>query len=303
VALVMRGYQPLLNPTSLPTGDAFNHAIVFARDPAGQTYWIDPTNRASFAQGTFEDIIDRPSLVLNPKTPALAQIPAADPSGAVVTTKLEVDLSRDGMIRNRGSFDLRGRSVLAWTGVGLNRSKEDLSYSIITNMAKESRLKEWNVEDFDLSSRVARDLLFEFKYAEAGTDLRTSAGSGYMLNAPGSIYKFRPKIDDRVSDVYLGQPYTYRREITFDGIARVGTEELGCRIESPWMTASREARDTEHGMVLTDEYVLKRNVLTLEELRTPEFRQLRDTVEHCFDRIALVYRRLGEPGVRKLSSD
>ena len=65
ISWVKRGLGAFESPTPLPTMTEFNHAIVRAVT-SGRTYWVDPTNFSSFAQGIFPDIADKRTLTLDP---------------------------------------------------------------------------------------------------------------------------------------------------------------------------------------------------------------------------------------------
>ena len=58
----------------LPNGGAFNHAIVRA-EKSGRVFWLDPTNKVSYARGLFSDITDRPILILKKEGAAISRTP------------------------------------------------------------------------------------------------------------------------------------------------------------------------------------------------------------------------------------
>jgi transglutaminase-like putative cysteine protease len=290
VAWVKRDYRPVLSPTNLPSAGAFNHAIVRAR-AGGRDYWIDPTNRASFAQGVFEDITDRPSLVLYPAGAKLERIPAANPADSRFALKLRID-PREDEARFEADLFITGRLATPYAGDGLNRTRESIDYGILRGIAVENRLKSWKFEDYDLTSRVTRDLAFRFKYAETDVDLKTSAGPGFLLHEPSMLRRLQVNLENRVGDLFLSQPYTIQREYLLENVRSPGAAKLGCVIESPWFDARREVSEaTGAGVRVVDRYVLKRALIPIEDLRGKEFRELQARLRRCFDNIAVVYER------------
>ena len=64
VAIIERGYNPVISPFSNSVADHFNHAIVYVKTKS-KAYWLDPTNQQSYL-GINPDIMDRPAVVLIP---------------------------------------------------------------------------------------------------------------------------------------------------------------------------------------------------------------------------------------------
>ena len=77
VGFIQRGFiRHRKDDFTLPNGGAFNHAIVRA-EKEGRVFWLDPTNQVSYT-GVFEDIADRPILVLNPSGGKIGKNPETD---------------------------------------------------------------------------------------------------------------------------------------------------------------------------------------------------------------------------------
>ncbi len=91
VAFIYRSWNPIFSPTNLPRILAFNHAVVHAKE-GNKSYWLDPTNTVSFANGIFEDIIDRPALIVDKENSRLVKVPAGVAQGSVIEAKTTVTI-------------------------------------------------------------------------------------------------------------------------------------------------------------------------------------------------------------------
>lgn len=287
-AFIKRGARPLLSPVELPDSGAFNHAISFAR-LGGREFWIDGTNRQSFAQGVFEDLADRPALIADLKNPRLVRTPHPAPAESIHDIRIDFRLENLDRIAARGTKSMAGRAAVDPTGLELGTSWDTIAFGLVTRYARPHRLLEWDVDRENLKSRVVRNLDLEFRFVETGPDERTSAGSAIALPTGPPIEKLLTKLDGRVSSLYLGLPHRVHREQKYLGIRVQGDRPLGCEIETQWVRARRSVSRNDQGAVLTDEVEVRRAVATSKDLASPEFRALRQILENCFDRVSLVY--------------
>lgn len=289
MAWIYRSVSPVGTSYALPLDALFNHAIVHV-EADGREFWLDPTNLASFAEGVFEDLIDRPALVLYPDRAELKRTPAAAPEGSRVTLRMTKDLRSDDEVRARAELRLEGRQTLEVTGSALSASPQSIKYALVRAASGGDRLISWKVADFDLTSRIARDLDLRLEYREKAYEMRTSAGRGYLVDPPNPVSQFLVNTEGRVSDLLLVAPYLTRKELRLPGITRVGEENLDCRIDSPWLYVSREVRTESDGITVEDRMTLKTQRVRASELRSPDFLALQDRVRKCFGSVALVYR-------------
>lgn len=278
----------MLSPVKLPDAGAFNHAIVFAR-VGEREFWIDGTNRQSFAQGVFEDLSDRPALIADPGNARLVRTPPPLPAEALDRVSIDFNLADADLISARATKSMAGRAAVDHAGLELGTSWDTIAFGLVTRFVRPNRLLEWKVEREDLKSRIVRDLDFGFRFVETGPDQRTSAGIAMALPTGPTVEKFLTKIDNRVSDLYLGLPHRIHREYQFLGIQVQGGRPLDCEIDSPWVKARRVVARSDHGAIVTDELEVRRAVALARDLPSPAFRNLRLILERCFDRVSLVY--------------
>ncbi len=292
---IQRGMKPVLRPGQIPSGNDFNHAIVWAIKN-GKTYWIDPTNTVSFAQGTFEDILGRPALVVNgqkkPPEATLLNTPDEVPESSTQEISLITEPLQDGTLRTRGSLILQGRSALRWAGDGLNKSKQSIEYQLITLLASENRLLKWKASAPGLEERIVRDMKFDVDFTERGEDLRTSAGPALFLRYGALITTLMMRTENRESDLWLGSPVHVLRKHTLKKANLIGTQPLSCKIESSWADITREvgAHEKDHTIEIETSIRLKRKFVSRSEYDTQKWKAFQAQVRDCFDRVALVYQ-------------
>jgi hypothetical protein len=291
VAWVYRSETPVLYDYEEPVDALFNHAITYV-ETGGKAYWVDPTNLASFAQGIFPDIIDRPALVLDGDKTRLMRTPAPRSEDAESELTMTKDLTHPDEVRAQAELALKGRQSLLLTGATLNTSAETLKYSIVRAASGGDRIKSWKMDDVDLSSRIAHDTQLKLQYTESAYELKTSAGRGFLLEPPSPVTQFLINTQNRVSDLLVDQPYRHRREIRLPGIHRVGDESLDCEVDSPWLSVSRKLTQLspEGGVRVLDEIELKKGRVPVSELRSERFAKLQNRLRRCFGSIALVFR-------------
>ena len=292
VAWVERELKPNSYP-KLALQTAFNHAIVWARKGA-EVFWVDGTNLQSFAQGVFEDINERPALVIDAKYPRWEKISGGDERQALTYEKRRVESLKDGVSRISSEIFLKGRAAVQITGAGLRESSDVLSYRFATMLSRESDILSYHVDLDDLNSRITRDRVFHVLIDERRSSSLTSAGPIYRL-APREEVVDLLTIDrkDRVSGFFIGHPKTAHRDITLMGVELVGTVPPACKIESPWMKLTRKFTVTGKSIRIDEEVRFQCLMLTAEEIRGADFAKLQSDLKRCFDLAGVIYRIRG----------
>lgn len=294
-AFIQRSNRPILRDGKLPYGGDFNHAIVHATRE-GLTYWIDPTNATSFSEGIFEDIIDRPALVIDGKvTPAAAkllQTTAGTPESSVQKLALQLETRDDGTRLTRGTLFAQGRSATRWAGDALEKSTDTIEYQLISSLANNSQLLQWEVDLPDLKDRVVQSLNFGFEFSEKGDDLKTSAGPAIQLRQGATVSALLTRTDDRASDLWLGWPITVEREQVLKKAALVGSAPLSCTLASRWADIKREVApaDESREIRIRDRIALKLPLVRHSEYKSSEWKEFQGKLRECFDRVAVIYK-------------
>ncbi len=287
VAFVWRSsLPPAASP--LPTHDAFNHAIVRAADN-GAVYWIDPTNRFSYAQGIPNDLTDRDALVLYPSAPRLEKIPLPAPETSRRASDIGLRIRPSGSAEISARVDLRGNYAASLTGLGRYASQETLRHKIITAAAGGRHVVSGAVSGFDADSTVVRDMTLDIRAEVENVGIRSTAGMTFVeAMEPFNGYKKMQPAKDR-GHYYLGFPAVYDVVDRFKDVRLVGSLPEGCRVDSPWVEASWGMDADATDVILRTRRVVKQQVLTPEDLKSPAFASFQRAVKECLGGIAVVF--------------
>ena len=283
----------------LPNASAFNHAIVRA-EIGNKIFWLDPTNSISYSRGLFEDIADKPVLVLQEPKSKIAQIPKMYKDGAEVHIIQNFAITRKGLTKVKGDVHFKGRSAIPFTGGSLYKSKESLDYEFIEFSGVDtSVLNHWKVGNYDLKSRIVKDFSVQLSYSvEKGQGLFgywTQLGPVFRLPFPGDTSflwnrLFYIKTRDRVSGLFLGQPRRLVLTSKLKNIKSVGNLNINCSPKSHWADFSRKVESLEP-LVVKDVYELKLPYITAKELKSREFSHFQKNIKNCFEQFLIVYKK------------
>ena len=280
--------------TKFPFSGAFNHAIVKAQIQ-GETFWLDPTNRVSWANGLFTDIMDRPALVLSPSGSFMDKTPKGQSSDSEYQMRQDFTLSPKGLGLMKGSIHFKGRSALAFAGASLFEDKKTTDYRFVEfTGVNSSDLKKWEVGPYDLSSRTARDFSVSLSYATQKDNSLfgrwTQAGPIFIFPYPYDILRFDIRVKDRVSDLFLGAP----RRIVFisrlKNIEPKGSLDINCDLKSPWMDLNRTVESLKP-LSVKDVYTFKKPQISIKEIRSRQFANTRNNIKRCITRFMMLYKQ------------
>lgn len=289
VAWVWRGWNPVTESYELPSAFRFNHAI--ARIKSGtRVFWVDGTNVASYAQGIPGDISDRPALILSPQNSVIERLPAPHPENFGYAFVQKMDFSKPDGVRVQGSFVSRGGDAASWINGNLNASQDTLDFKVIRAAARTESFRDWKVEGFKIKSRVVGELSAKFRYTEKAQGYRSTAGYAYPIVAPDAVDRLLFNVDQRESDVVLGEPFSYERDMTFANISVVGDEDLTCSVSTPWVSIKREVSRVPAGIQIHDELQLKKQLIRHSEYSTPEFAKFQEKLVKCFRFSSVIYQ-------------
>ena len=277
-----------------PNGGAFNHAIVRA-EKAGKVYWLDPTNRVSYARGLFPDIVDRPILVLKKSGATLLRTPKIYSEGAEYKIARDFEITNTKEIKVKGSIHFKGRGAISFTGASLYKSKESLDYDFTQFIgADTASLKKWKVEGYDLSSRIVKDFSVQMSYSMRQNshpfNFLTQLGPLFAFPQWGRVSAFDIRTRDRVSDLFLGQPYRAVMISKLKNIEPVGNSKFSCAFQSPWADFKRSIESVKP-FIVKDVYDFKLPWISSKELKNPQFIRLQRNIRNCFKNFLMVYKK------------
>jgi transglutaminase-like putative cysteine protease len=271
----------------IPVDTSFNHAISRV-EAEGKVYWIDATNPVAYARGVFPDIADRPAFVLSAKGAKLDRTPALTAQDAAYDSKLTYEFQGDETVKVSGDVTLGGRTAIGLTARAFYSPVEAVNYDLIRALANNQKVSDTYVGDFDRGTRIVHDTTVPVKFTLAETGLRTSAGSGFPLYRDDSVGRLLVETKERISDIYLDSPTTSRAVMQFLNVKKIGKNSLDCALKSEWADFSRQVKDTNQGVEVTDVITVKKSVVPVEVLERPEFLKFQDALRVCFNRAAVI---------------
>lgn len=293
VGFIQRGFlHHLKNDFKLPSGAAFNHAIVRA-EKNGKVFWLDPTNQVSYT-GLFGDLADRPILVLKPSGPELDRTPKLNSLESEFRVNRVFKMLPKKQVHIAGSIHFKGRSAIGWTAGSLYKSKKSLDHDFLRFLGGDtSALKEWKVTGYDLNSRIVRDFSVQISYIldknGSSFGFRTQLGPAFLFPKWIGSDMFDIRIQDRITDLFLGQPRRAVFVSTMKNIEPVGNTNFNCVSKSPWADFYRQVESTKP-LTIKEIYVIKTPQLSAKELKSRQFLKFQKNVQSCFERFLMIYK-------------
>ena len=284
----------------LPSGGAFNHAIVRA-EKGGKVFWLDPTNTVSYSRGLFADIADKPVLVLQKPKSKMDRTSKLYKAGDEIHITQNFSITRNGLTKVKADIHFKGRSAIPFTAGSLYKSKESLDYLFIEFSGVDtSILSHWKVKGYDLRSRIVKDFSVQMDYSlEKGQGpfgYWTQLGPVFRIPFPGDISGvwnklFYIKTKDRVSGLGLGYPRRLILTSKLKDIESVGGLDIDCNPKSRWADFTRKVESVKP-LVIKDMYELKSPYITAKELNSSEFLRFQKDIRRCFEQFLIVYKKI-----------
>jgi len=285
---IWRGQFTTFSPLDSPALDV-NHAILYLRK-GSDVFWIDPTNRASYAKGIFPDIADRPVIILNPSKPFFSRTHRPTAADGVVEINSEIDLSEDGTMTSSGTLELKGSAALPWAGSQLSSSKKSLDHSLIRWVANADNLVDWNLNEYDLHSRLVQDLKFQFKTKEIWRPIQTSAGMGIMIPGPYYHGYFRFQRNNRQSGVRLDTPLTLVRNLKIRGRPISLKTKLECLGETPWAGFEKKVWLDQGTLHFQDRIAVNLSAIEADSIPSLEFEKFQNSILLCLQESVMILK-------------
>jgi hypothetical protein len=273
---------------SLPLKSSFNHAIVRVKY-AGKSYWIDPTNPVSFAQGIPDDIAARKALVLGEKTQGLETIPE-DPVGSEILRDYRVQIDGQGDAKMNVKVTWKGRAALTLASELLRASRESLQYHYLDQIAEGKLVVASHVDAMPTPSRILKDGTMAATLTVKNLTLQTTAGPAYRLDPTPLSPLIEIDTKDRVSDLFLIRPMIQKSIYELKNLRPVGSRKFNCSVDSTWLRIARKTGEKAKGFIIEDTVEIKQPWITVEELRSPSYAKFQDGFRKCFYEAAVVYQ-------------
>lgn len=289
IALINRG-DVYLEEDALPNLRQFNHAIVKVVGPSGKTYWVDPTNDVTMADGIFPDIADRPVEVLDPENPTYERTPPIDAHHALTTHEQTIALSDDGYVHTEGSYACKGEAAKLLTEF-LNKHTHSLvEEHLINSICRSDDPINPKINLGKVTSRQVKPLKATFSYGANHIMIHTNYGDAFPLenNWHEPYIGTSQKNEGALS---IGHPNTIVKKIVFKNVSAKDLDRLAFSIQSPWLNAKRELAVTKEGVVVTETVQKLKSIISAKDLKSKEYSELKNTLRKYCDGAAIIFSK------------
>lgn len=286
-ALVMRNFIYLEPKTDLPCLSNYNHAILWAKNKEGRVFWLDPTNMTTMADGIYQDIEDRPSLILDAGTPRLEKIPAIDFQHAVIKSEQVLERQGENGLRSKGTYEMLGELAVGYAGAMLTNSKREIEERLMSSLTGENTVLDRKVTIPDLTTRIVKPLKFEYEYQKDNMLKSTSLGHAFPVSASWpNVFIYAP--EDQVAARDLGTRQSLLSKTILKNVKVSNLSKLNKEIKTPWVDAKRVTRQEGQDLVIDDHVVFKAGFVFGEEVQSKMYKQLVADLKNYFTEIIVI---------------
>lgn len=292
IVAVVRGVDKLSKHT-LPSFEAFNHAIVRVTDKKSKIYWVDPTNFESMADGIFPDIAGKDALILDPEHPDYIKIPNINFVKNERHLKRQWEIINDIKFIETGELLLKNENTIGIIGEDLKSSPDRIKSAVFYSLADKKNLDEKDKKYMHLpklNSRIVNDVFLDYSFERKDQIFSTNAGLAFKLIYSDPISKICDISQDYVSDVFIDYyPYTYTRQTIVKNVDIKNVEFLNKEINTPWIYVKRECHLDGHDLHINETIITYKNLIPNEDIHKSEFLKLRDWLGSNFKTVDIIY--------------
>ncbi|PLX30210.1 MAG: hypothetical protein C0582_01500 [Alphaproteobacteria bacterium] len=278
--LVYRGFNNILVPEVFPLLQSFNHVFVRLKSQTGKTYWVDPTNAVSMAQGIFPDVADRPVLIIGGNDAQKYQkSPAVNPekNGVAIEHTIRFDSSPAQHIID---YEATGHDAALITGLSLYMSEKSLEEYLFDYITAEP-LKDEDAAKMilpNLNSRDVKTVKIKITMKKKQYFKKTNLGPGIPLGYQ-SLEKILFNSEQQVNDMSLGIPKTLFRKTRLKNTSIPGGEAFNISVDTPYIRINREMVRENKDSLIIDKLTIKKPYLPAEALNSEDIKRFRELVK------------------------
>ena len=294
VAWVYRGHLVMRKKydSNLVFSGGFNHAIVHIRD-SGKEFWVDPTHQYANGFTINDDIALSEAFVLEPKGPGLRQLPPPNEQDHHVRIRQAYSFKNLKKANVIGQIQLSGRYSAEFIGAERKMSKAKIEENILSlvSIGENKTLPE--VSSFSLNGIINRRLNFSLRYT-AKDMIQKNLNQNFIVVPSNNIFKLASKgTTNRITDIFLGEPYTLTRKLIFKNIHFAGKKLPACDISTKWLSLNRRIQEAPGSIIYHEEFKLKKPVVSQSEFESTDYKMLVFNLISCRNQSALAVA-LGE---------
>lgn len=277
VALIFRGKSYFHMPKVAFIG--FNHAIATV-DLGERRLWVDPTNFQAFAEGVFEDIAERESLILTDDKIVMKTVEFPEPKENLENWSWTMTLKPGKKREDIVNLLMTGSTAIRATGAELSYSKKRFEAETVANLANMSEVISYKFAPYDLRSRVVKPIKLEVKIDQNYQPLETSLGPAIGIESLGDLQEItRVDRSQRESSLQLNVPGILKFDVVLKNFNPKGDAIKDCSASSPWLDYSIVMTDGNTKIVRT--LTTKKYIITAAEIRSKAFETFQSDLRKC----------------------
>lgn len=258
------GKERLLKISKLPGVSTFNHAIVWAKDPSGKQWWIDPTNPLVFADTLSGDILGNYALILDSKSQDVSFLPEQNSSLSDITVEQSMILSPDGLVQATGKIQFSETGFLSIGMVermagaaGLNKLLGFILHPRKGIEINSKKRTETRIPDYIYSFASKNFIEFGSKKER-------------LFAQPNPVENVFRNVNPE-NDSYVGELGTFKLVTKIKNVNTPDEFESDCLVLSPWINVERYVENKNQDLIVTDTITTKKRVITKEEMKSDDF--------------------------------
>lgn len=272
-SLTYAGPDKLKSYAKLPNPDFFNHVIVYAKDKAGKTWWVDPTNPYVQADSITSDILGNFGLILDDKSTDVTFLPDKNPQPANLTLMRSVVVEADNSINGKAILSMTASSHNTFGMVERMHGVAGLAktFGVLLNPS----LKTTKVE---IKKSDIQDHKYEFDFMANDWVVDKKKLKLLILINPVAFLADRLMLK---KDIDIGEPGITKIITRIKKQKVEDTVAAGCLVRSKWFNFDRIVENTPDALIVTDELNVKKRFVGKEESQGREYESFLGDIGDC----------------------
>lgn len=274
----------------IPSAHHFDHMIVRAEDHAGKVYWLDPTNAVANSGGKWTDIAGRQTFVLNPKFAELEVLPSIHPSEFVYEVEFIYEEISEKQQRTKINGYFSENMAARFLPDIKDKTQREIKEYFESILSVGRHVLKRFVSVPNVSGNVTRALTFSSDFTVQDKLPWTSAG--YGVEIPSVLTAIESIESERmVMGIDISFPHTEVTRVLMRASSFVGNPPPNCKIESPWIKASRTHTVDKEFFTTETRVEQFAQYISNKEIKSESFKSLQDAIRDCLGSRMMIIKR------------
>lgn len=276
------GETRLSNMAKIPNPAFFNHVIVWAKDPEGKIWWVDPTNPYVKSDVITSDILGNFGLLLDDKATDVTFLPKSNSQPSDFKFEHCLQIQPDNSIIGSGEMNMSPSSYNGMELLAQSYGPDILAkaFALILNpLSKDTKVT---------VKRDATPLHYGISYHSTdwvAEELGKFKGITLFNSVGILLEKFKPN-----SDIDLGEPGTSQVITRIRNQKEIDSIRANCLIRSKWLDVDRYVVNNKDEIVVTDIAKTKVRFIAKEEtIDNDYFDQFFGSLRSCAKNAGLIF--------------